>query len=261
MSVVLYHHLGSLCSQKVRLALAEKGVRYESRIVDIGPRCENFEPWYARLNPRMVVPTLVHDGRPVIDSAKIVRYIDANFAGPPLHAAGEADQAEEARWLEVVDQLPLRELSYGRLRGPFGWVLRRSDRLRLKKLAKHRDANPELRELYEAKIADVHAWFAVSRDPVKIEAIEARVDAALAELGARLAGRDFIGGARYGVADVLWTVVLARLCVLGQRGRVAAHPEVMAYLNRMARRPSFVEAAVWDRVPWRVILRSLLGKK
>lgn len=261
MPVLLYHHPGSLCSQKVRLALAEKGVPYEARVIDIGPRGQNFEPWYARLNPHMVVPTLVHDGAPVTDSARIVRYIDERFDGPALHAEDEAGKAAEARWMEVADRLPMRELSYGRVRGPLGWILRRSDRLRLRKLARHRDENPELRELYEAKMEEVRRWFATSRDPVQVGAILARVDEALGALDAHLEGRSFIGGERYGVADVLWTVVLGRLCALGQGARVAARSNVQAYLERMKARPSFEEASVWDRVPWLLILKSMLGMK
>lgn len=259
MSVVLYHHPGSLCSQKVRLALAEKGVPHEARTIDIGPRAENFQPWYVRLNPHAVVPTLVHDGQPVTDSAKIVRYIDERFDGPPLHAGDEAAAAEEARWVDLADALPLRELSYGRVGGPFGWLLRRTDGLRLKKLARLRDENPDLREAYEAKMEDVKKWFATARDPVQLGAIEARVAETLDQLQSHLASRDFIGGARYGTADVLWTVVLARLAMLGQRGAIAARPAVAAYFDRMKARPSFTAAKVWDRTPWAEIVKSLLG--
>jgi glutathione S-transferase len=259
--VVLYHHPGSLCSQKVRLALAEKGVRYEARAIDIGPRAENFQPWYVRLNPKAVVPTLVHDGAPVTDSSRIVRYIDERFDGPPLHAADEAGRADEARWLERADALPLRELSYGGLGGPFGWLLRRTDGLRLRKLAKLRDQNPDLREIYEAKIEDVKEWFATARNPAAVGEIVARVARSLDELDAHLAGRDFIGGARYGAADVLWTVVLARLCVLGMRPGIEARPRLRAYYERVRARPSFAAARVWDRMPVAAILRSLLGIK
>ena len=260
MSVVLFHHPGSLCSQKVRLALAEKGVAYEARVIDIGPRGQNYEPWYARINPRMVVPTLVHDGQPVTDSARIVRYIDERFDGPPLHASDEAGRAAEARWIEVADKLPLRELSYGGIRGPFGWILRRTDRGRIEKLTRHRDQNPDLAPLYDARIDDVKRWFAVSRSPAQVEAILSRVDEALDGLDAHLDGGAFIGGARYGLADVLWTVVLGRLHSLSQGERVRARPRVEAYFQRMKARPSFAQARVWDHVPWVEIAKSLLRR-
>ena len=84
MSVTLYFFHGSLCSQKVRLALEEKNVSYTGRLVNIGPRMENYEPWYMRINPRGVVPTLDHDGHIVTDSARIVVFVDEHFDGPDL---------------------------------------------------------------------------------------------------------------------------------------------------------------------------------
>src|SRR5690606_35009157 len=110
--VTLYHALPSLCSQKVRLALAEKGVAYRAREVDIGPSMENYEPWYVRLNPRGVVPTLQHGDRVVTDSARILRYIDANFPGPALLPAEIEARAVAEALLDRQDRLRLRELSY-----------------------------------------------------------------------------------------------------------------------------------------------------
>ena len=57
----LYHYWSSVCSQKVRMCLAEKSLDWESRHVDIFA-FENYEPAYTRLNPKAVVPTLDYDG-------------------------------------------------------------------------------------------------------------------------------------------------------------------------------------------------------
>lgn len=60
--VTLYDFPPSLCSQKVRLALAEKHVSYMNRFVDIEVRMQNYDPDYLRLNPHGVVPTLMAIG-------------------------------------------------------------------------------------------------------------------------------------------------------------------------------------------------------
>ena len=74
----LYHYWSSVCSQKVRMCLAEKGLAYESRHVDIFA-FENYERAYTRLNPKAVVPTLDHDGNILIESNIILEYLEDVF--------------------------------------------------------------------------------------------------------------------------------------------------------------------------------------
>ena len=59
--LALYHHGSSVCAAKVRLALAEKGVQWESRYVDILAG-EQFAPEFLALNPKAAVPVLIHEG-------------------------------------------------------------------------------------------------------------------------------------------------------------------------------------------------------
>ena len=79
----LFHFMGSSCSQKTRIALAEKGVEWESHHVDIGKH-ENFTEWFMGINPRGLMPTLVHDGDVHIESNDIIKYVDETFDGPNL---------------------------------------------------------------------------------------------------------------------------------------------------------------------------------
>ena len=55
---LLYDYPGSICCQMTRLTLAEKGVDYDKQTIDIIDKREQFEPWYTKLNPKAVVPTL-----------------------------------------------------------------------------------------------------------------------------------------------------------------------------------------------------------
>src|SRR5262245_48551678 len=63
----LYHSGLTTCSKQVRHCLREKGLPYKNRYVELW-RYENLSPAYLELNPNGVVPTLVHDGVPVINS-------------------------------------------------------------------------------------------------------------------------------------------------------------------------------------------------
>ena len=56
----LYHFEKSYCSQIVRLVLEEDAVVYKSRAMDIHGAKEQISPWYMKINPNAVVPTLIH---------------------------------------------------------------------------------------------------------------------------------------------------------------------------------------------------------
>jgi glutathione S-transferase len=101
----LYHLPASICSQKVRLALFEKGLDWTGHVVDLG-RFEHLEPAYLALNPNGVVPTLVHDGQPVTESTVICEYLDEVFAGPPLSPPDALGRARMRAWLRFIDEVP-----------------------------------------------------------------------------------------------------------------------------------------------------------
>ena len=63
----LFHAHNSTCSQKVRLCLAEKGIRdWVSRPVNIAAG-ENLSAEYLAINPNGVVPAFRHDGQPIMN--------------------------------------------------------------------------------------------------------------------------------------------------------------------------------------------------
>jgi len=65
------HYSGSSCSQKLRIFLNLKGIPWESHPIDL-PSNENFRPWFLGINPRGLVPVLVHDGaRPLLRAADV----------------------------------------------------------------------------------------------------------------------------------------------------------------------------------------------
>ena len=99
----LYHHGSSVCAAKVRLTLAEKGLEWQGHYIDI-LKGEQFDPTYMKLNPKAVVPTLIHDGHAIVESTVICEYLDEVFCDPPLKPASALDRAEMRMWTKAVDE-------------------------------------------------------------------------------------------------------------------------------------------------------------
>ena len=98
----LYTHPMSPCAQKVRIVLAEKDLDWTKHHVSL-PDKENLRPEYLKLNPLGVVPTLVHDGRPVIESSIICEYLEDTFPEPVLRPESTYDRARMRFWMKHVD--------------------------------------------------------------------------------------------------------------------------------------------------------------
>ncbi len=100
----LYHHGSSVCAAKVRFALAEKGVvPDEMRYVDI-LKGEQFDPEYLKINPKAVVPALVHNGHIINESTVICEYVNDAFDGPSLVPDDPIARARLRIWEKAVDE-------------------------------------------------------------------------------------------------------------------------------------------------------------
>jgi len=88
--------------QRCRIALAEKGLPYESLEQDLSNKGElllRANPVYGK------VPVLLHGGRPVCESLVIVQYVDEAFAaaGPRILPADPYDRAVHRLWADYAD--------------------------------------------------------------------------------------------------------------------------------------------------------------
>jgi glutathione S-transferase len=103
MTLALYHNDMSSCAQKVRLMLAEKGLQWESRHLNLRAG-EHQQAWYVKLNPRAVVPTLI-DGDIVVPESNVINeYLDERFPDPPLKPADPFGRAKMRLWTKQLDE-------------------------------------------------------------------------------------------------------------------------------------------------------------
>lgn len=103
MTFTLYHHGSSVCAAKVRFALEEKGLEWDGVYIDI-LKGEQFDPAYLKLNPKGVVPTLVHDDTVIPDSTVICEYLDRIVPENQLHPTDPWEYAQARYWTKAVDE-------------------------------------------------------------------------------------------------------------------------------------------------------------
>ena len=64
----------SSCSQIVRLTLTELLLDFETVHVELF-ESEHLDAWYARINPKMLVPSLKYNDRIITDSKRIIEFL------------------------------------------------------------------------------------------------------------------------------------------------------------------------------------------
>lgn len=258
--VELHHWGGSLCSQKVRLCLAEKGVTYASRIVRLSEEghYDNLSDEFLKVNPNGTVPALVHDGVPVLESHDIIRYIDSELSSTHSNNCRLDPRTELCdRWCER-----------GSL--PSGGPPSKHELHRFTGIAIGLLSQPSIVGCGLSTITTIDLLWALFRHPQPMrvvlrfvqrfmgmalpdwkmrQALEA-VEFALDDMEEQLGRTQFLAGDEYSLADVTWTANLSRLSDLGY-GPLLIHPRthVRNYWDRMQARQSFKEAIVFHRVP------------
>ncbi len=235
--ITLHHAWQSSASRRVRLCLEEKGLAYDGRLVDLG-RLEQHSAAYLKINPSGVVPTIIHDGRPLHESGTICEYLDEVYPDPPLRPGDAYGRALMRNWVRHIDGL-IHNLVI------FNW------RHHLQKVAETwsddelaavlaRIPNKERRE----------AWTRVARRPyTEGERDEARsnlvrlldrMESALDDNGGWL-----VNGA-YSIADIAAVPFVKRIEeeIAPDEMQPPHHPGVVAWWARIQARPAFARARI-----------------
>ncbi len=228
----LFHFMLSNCSQRVRIALEEKGLAWQSHHLNL-PANEHVSEEYQSINPNGVVPTLVHDGQVVIESNDILAYLDDHFPDPPLRSVDPEERArmEERIALASGAQATIKVLSHELLFRPFRQV-----------------GEAEL-ALYDAKAADRELVAFLYDYAENGRAWQARVKEGHADLERRLAVLEealesdpWLSGGAFGLADISWIVNAHRLTQA--QLPLERWPRLQAWYEKGILRPAFDRAVV-----------------
>jgi glutathione S-transferase len=227
MSTLLYHTPNAICAQKVRVCLAEKGVRYDT--IDLTGKLR--DPAYLRVNPNGYVPTLVHGDRVIWESRVVSEYVDAAYPGPALLPDDPFRRAQVSLWTKQVDDslhLSVFTLSFAAIFRPA--FLAMSEEQRNRNLAF--DITKRERTI------DLIAQGWDSR--FVVNALQRFIRLA-DEMETALQGEPWLAGAQYTLADADLTPYLQRLTDLGLCELWRSRPALSAWFDRVRERPSFGE--------------------
>ncbi|KAI4333380.1 hypothetical protein L6164_018203 [Bauhinia variegata] len=109
--VVLLDFWPSPFGMRLRIALAEKGVKYEYKDEDL----RNKSPLLLQMNPvHKKIPVLIHNAKPICESLIAVQYIDEVWNHKsPLLPSDPYQRAQARFWADYVDKkVPFCVLDY-----------------------------------------------------------------------------------------------------------------------------------------------------
>jgi glutathione S-transferase len=248
--VHVLHYMGSSCSQKLRIFLNLKGIAWESHLVDL-PSNENFQPWFLGINPRGLVPVLVHDGAVHIESNDIIQYLEQRFPTPKLIPAGHENEVAALLRHEDDLHLDLRTLS-------FRFVFDRPGPPKHAAALESYSANGSgtvRGEKDRDKEIQIAFWQRAAKEGFTDERARAsarKFRVAFDALESGLTQQPCLMGDVPSVLDIAWFIYAHRLSLAGYPLE-RLHPRVFAWKERLGARPEFAkEIAVSPEVEARM---------
>ena len=229
----LYHAGWSNCSMRVRMTLEEKSLPWTSHHLNTRAG-EHITPEYFGINPKGLVPALVHDGDVWTESADIIRYLDETYPEPRLTFADESRQQKLSGWIRLASDIHVTAIK------TYIYSCRRksSSRKSADELERYRQlqTNEELLA-FHAKCSSSEG---ISADERAIA--DQLIHGAFAKLDTRLGESPWLVGERFSLADITWIPLHHTLERAGFR--FDNYPNVHSWAQATAVRPSFQNAVV-----------------
>jgi glutathione S-transferase len=239
----LYHHGSSVCAAKVRFALAEKRLDWTGHYIDL-LKGEQFAESFLRINPRAMVPALVHDGRIIIESTVICEYLEEVFPERPIYPKDPYLRAEVRLWTKAVDEDLHPACSAVTYVVSHRHTILRHGAQKFEDFLK--TPSTESIEARKLKFQWIEKGLAAPGAADKIRLY----DRYLRRMETALAGRDWLVGDAFSIADIALTPYLNRLTMLSMEGmwRGGRLKRVEDWFERVRARPTF-RPALLDWVP------------
>lgn len=226
----LYNASVSTCSQKVRMALWEKGLPWQDRPV-VFQKNDHLSDWYLAINPNGVVPTLVHDGKTIIDSSVINEYLEDVFPDRPLRPRDPLELAHMRAWRQFIDEVPTVAIRYPSFNAAFVHIW--ADM-----------SDEEHRKYVDRRPLRKHFYRRMGRDGFPKEDVDAALDMlrmTVTRMQSALEETEWLANDKFTLADVSIMPSIVRMDDLGLTHFWADLPKVADWYERIQRRPAFAK--------------------
>jgi glutathione S-transferase len=236
--VHVLHFMGSSCSQKLRIFLNLKKIPWQSHPIDL-PSNENMQPWFLGVNPRGLVPVLVHDGAVHIESNDIIQYLEKRFPSPRLIPAGHENELAALLRHEDDLHLDLRTLSFRFVFAPPGPP---KPMAALESYIANGSGTVQGVKDHEKQV-QIEFWQRAARegftdDRARTSALKFRAE--FDALERKLEKRSYLMGDELTVLDIAWFIYEQRLSLAGYPF-ARLHPYVHAWAEKLRARPQFAK--------------------
>lgn len=230
MSQLELYNMGiSTCSQRVRFVLAVKGIEFTNNWVALD-KGEHLTPEYLRINPNGTIPSLVHDGRVIVDSSVINEYLEEVYPQVPLLPASPYERAKVRTWVQYLDEVMTPSIRYPSFQQLFGGFLRAM--------------TEEQREAYASRVP-LRKYFALEVGPdgfapKKLADAMERINSSLQRMEQALGATQWIAHDNLTLADIAMMPSIVRLEDLELASLWADLPRVADWYDRLQRLPAFI---------------------
>jgi glutathione S-transferase len=201
----LYGHPGSTCTRKVLTVFAEKGVKPDFNLVDLGKGAHKAPEHLAR-QPFGQVPALDDDGFQLYESRAICRYLDATLSGPKLTPADAKGAAIMEQWISI----------------------------------EHSHFSPMAMKIVYQKV--FHPMRGLPSDEAVVEEGKKGLERSLPVMEKQLAQNAFLAGDTFTLADIMFMPYIEYLYVGKAAEQIERHERVHAWWKKVSERPSWAIA-------------------
>ncbi|KAJ0973191.1 hypothetical protein J5N97_021150 [Dioscorea zingiberensis] len=222
-------------SQKVRLALEERGIDYTS--YHVNPLTgKNMAASFFRMNPSAKIPVFQNGSHIIYRTIDIIQYIDrlAVSLSGEVNVSGEEKIIE---WMQKIDGWNPKMFTLSHIPDKYRkFVSKFIRRVIIARMAE----SPDLASSYHMKLRDAYETEDKLKDPDTVQESEEKLVRILDDAEMQLNETKYIAGEEFTLADSMFVPVLVRITLLNHEEEyINCRPNITAYYKLVKHRASY----------------------